>query len=114
MTGPHRRFKNLRARLKAKALQSPPHRPHDHRGGEMRVRRRAARRLVFLVRQESTDLNANVAPFGRRIRVENIRQGSPSGIPDEEGFLGFRRFTLTGFNALESADRSDVVAGLFL
>lgn len=79
----------------------------------MRVWRRAARRLVFLVRQEIADLNGNAAPFGRRIRVENIRQGSPSAIPDEEGFLIFSGFTIPGFNPLEGADRGDVVAGLF-
>ena len=80
----------------------------------MGIRRRAARRVVFVVRQEIADLNGDVAPLRRWIRVKNIRQGSPARVPDEESFLFFRRFAVPGFDPLESADRGDVVAGLFL
>ena len=55
----------------------------------------------------------DVAPLSRWIGVKNIRQGSPSGVPDEESFLVFSGLKVPGFNPFESADRGDVVAGSF-
>ena len=44
---------------------------------------------------------------------ESIRHGAPAGVVNEQGFFRFGRRAAFGFNALEGADRFDIV-GSFL
>ena len=113
MADAHRRFENLRAGAKAKLPHRLPHSLDDERRGEVRIRGRGARGLVFVFREEFPELVRGRLPFPRRIGPEGVRHRSPARVSHEDGFLRICRVAIFRFDLFEGADGFDVGEGFF-
>ena len=113
MAHAHRGFEDPRSLRKTEAPHRLPHRLDDARRGEMSVRRRGARGLVFVPGQEFAELTRDRLPFLRRIRPEGVRHRSPSRVSGKLGLLRFRCGAVFRLDLFQRADGLDVGEGFF-
>jgi len=63
--------------------------------------------------QHLAEFRGRILPFGLQVRPEGIGDRAPAGVVREQGFFRVGRRAVLGFDALEDADRLDIV-GSFL
>jgi hypothetical protein len=101
MPDTHRGLKDVCALCKPETLQRLPERLDHQRRREMRVRRRSARRVVFLRRHVLFNVAGDLLPVAARIGMEDIRERAPAAVAGEYGLLGVA--ALRGFRPRPAA-----------
>src|SRR5665213_1186807 len=80
----------------------------------MRVRRRGARRVVFLRGQVFFYVAGDVLPVAARIGMEDVGERAPAAVAGEQYFLGVAGSAAFILDQPQRANGLDIIAGLFL
>src|ERR1039458_10903738 len=80
----------------------------------MRVRRRGARRVVFLRRQLFLYVAGDFLPVAARIGMEDVGECAPAAVAGKHRLLGVARFAAFVLDQPQRAYGLDIIAGFLL